>query len=128
MGLAAYRTAALMVKAQFPNPHSDPKGETMLNEALRLIRIFHDISQKDMAARLQIGAPYLSEIEAGKKEPTLQLLRRYSAEFDIPMSSIMFFAEHMDDGATATRLKTSISGKVLALLKFIAARSGRDAA
>lgn len=48
----------------------------MLNEALRLIRIFHDTSQKDMAARLQISPPYLSEIEAGKKEPTLQLLRK----------------------------------------------------
>jgi transcriptional regulator with XRE-family HTH domain len=100
----------------------------MLNEALRLVRVFHDVSQKDMAARLQISPPYLSEIEAGKKEPTLQLLRRYSEELNIPMSSILFFSEHMDDGTTATRLKTSISGKVLALLKFIAERSGRDAA
>ena len=56
----------------------------MLNEALRLIRVFHDISQKDLAARLGIGAPYLSEIEAGKKEPTLQLLRRYADGFKMP--------------------------------------------
>ena len=117
-----------MIKAQFSNPTLWLQGETMLNEALRLIRVFHDMSQKDMAARLQISPPYLSEIEAGKKEPTLQLLRKYSEEFNIPMSSILFFSEHMDDGETATRLKTSISGKVLALLKFIAARSGRDAA
>jgi transcriptional regulator with XRE-family HTH domain len=100
----------------------------MLNQALRLIRIYHDVSQKDMATRLQISAPYLSEIEAGKKEPTLMLLRKYSEEFNIPMSSIMFFSEHMEDGEAASRLKTSVSGKVLALLKFIAARSGRDAA
>lgn len=101
----------------------------MLNEALRLIRVFHDVSQKDMAARLQIGAPYLSEIEAGKKEPTLQLLRKYAEEFKMPLSSILFFSEHMDDGAAAaSRLRTNISGKVLTLLKFIAERSGRDAA
>ena len=40
----------------------------MLNEALRLIRVYHDISQKVAAARLQISAPYLSEIETrGRK-------------------------------------------------------------
>jgi transcriptional regulator with XRE-family HTH domain len=81
-----------------------------------------------MATRLQIVPSYLSEIEAGKKEATLALLRKYSTEFKIPMSSIMFFAEHMEDGTAASRLKTSVSGKVLALLKFIAERAGRDAA
>jgi transcriptional regulator with XRE-family HTH domain len=100
----------------------------MLNEALRLIRIFHDLSQRELATRLQIGPPYLSEIEAGKKEPTLQLLRRYAEEFKMPPSSIMFFAEHMEDGSPVSRLKSAISGTVLALLRFIAERSGRDAA
>ena len=100
----------------------------MLNEALRLIRVFHDISQRDLAARLGIGSPYLSEIEAGKKEPTLQLLRRYAAEFKMPLSSILFFSEHMEDETPVSGLKTAVSSKVLTLLKFIAARAGRDAA
>ena len=100
----------------------------MLNEALRLIRVFYDITQRDMAARLQIAPSYLSEIESGKKEPTLTLLKRYSGELKIPMSSILFFAEHMEDGQAATKLKTAVSEKVLALLRFIAARSGRNAA
>jgi len=100
----------------------------MLNDALRLIRVFHDVSQKDMAARLQIAPSYLSEIEKGKKEPTLSILKKYSEEFAIPMSSILFFSEHMADGVAAGRLRTAISGKVLKLLDFIAARSGRDAA
>jgi transcriptional regulator with XRE-family HTH domain len=100
----------------------------MLHEALRLIRVFHDLSQRELARRLQIGPPYLSEIEAGKKEPTLQLLRRYADEFKMPLSSIMFFAENIHDCTPASRLKTAISGKALALLRFIAERSGRDAA
>jgi len=100
----------------------------MLNDALRLIRVFHDVSQKDMAARLQIAPSYLSEIEKGKKETTLSILKKYSEEFAIPMSSILFFSEHMEDGVAAGRLRTAISGKVLKLLDFIAARSGRDAA
>jgi transcriptional regulator with XRE-family HTH domain len=100
----------------------------MLNEALRLIRVYHDITQKDAASRLQISSPYLSEIETGKKEPTMAVLRKYSEVFDIPMSSILFFSEHMEDGRPTGHLKTAISSKVLSLLQFIAARSGRDAA
>ncbi len=98
----------------------------MLNEALRMIRVFHDKSQREVAAALEISPSYLSEIEKGTKEPSLQILRKYASEFSIPMSSIMFFSEHLDDGITASRTKTFVSGKVLALLKFIAARSGRD--
>lgn len=99
----------------------------MLNEALRLIRVFHDVSQRELATRLQIVPSYLSEIEAGKKEPTLPLLRRYSEEFKIPMSSILFFAEHIEDKTPANRLKSAVSGKVLALLNFIAEKAGRNA-
>ena len=119
-----------MVKAQTSNSHTLVlRGDKIvLNEALRLIRVYHDVSQKDTALRLQISAPYLSEIETGKKEPTVALLRKYSEEFDIPMSSILFFSEHMGDGKPASRLKTAISSKVLSLLQFIATRSGRHAA
>ncbi len=99
----------------------------MINDALRMIRVFHDVSQKELAARLQIAPSYLSEIEAGKKQPTYQLLEHYATEFKIPLSSILFFSEQMDDGKT-DRIRFKVSEKVLALLKFIAARSGRDAA
>ena len=100
----------------------------MLNQALRMIRVFHDMPQKHLATRLDIAQSHLSEIESGKKEPTLALLQKYSEEFKIPVSSILFFSEHMKDGKEASKLRVSISSKVLALLEFIAARSGRDAA
>ncbi len=99
----------------------------MTNVARRMIRVFHDVSQKDMAARLHIAPSYLSEIESGKKQPTYQLLENYAAEFQMPLSSIMFFSEQMNDAKT-DRIRFKVSEKVLALLKFIAARSGRDAA
>jgi transcriptional regulator with XRE-family HTH domain len=116
-----------MVKARVSKHLNSCLVGNMLNEALRLIRIFHDITQRDLAARLKIVPSYLCEIEAGKKEPTMPLLRKYSEEFKIPMSSILFFAEHMGDGQAIDRLRAAVSGKVLALLKFIAARSRRDA-
>jgi transcriptional regulator with XRE-family HTH domain len=95
----------------------------MLHKALRLIRVFHDMSQAEVAAKLNIAKSYLSEIESGKKAPTLQLLEGYSRAFGISMSSILFFSEHMDDGRGGDRMRLTVSKKVLALLDFIAARS-----
>ena len=94
----------------------------MINDALRMIRIFHDIPQRELATRLKIAPSYLSEIENGKKQPTLQLLESYAEQFKMPLSSIMFFSEQMKGGAP-DRLRLNISSKVIALLKFIAARA-----
>lgn len=96
----------------------------MLNEALRLMRVFHDLSQKELAEKLGISKSYLSEIESGKKTPTLELLNRYSHLFDIPVSSIMFFGESLNKDGKTEKLKTFVSSKVLAILNFIAERSG----
>lgn len=100
----------------------------MINEALRMIRVFHDVPQKRLAELLEIAPSHLSEIESGKKNPTLQLLERYANEFKIPVSSIMFFSENMENGSQAEKLRLKLSGKVLALLKFIAAKAGKEAA
>jgi len=99
----------------------------MLNKALRLMRIFHDLSQKDLAEKLDISKSYLSEIESGKKQPTLDLLNRYSNIFDIPLSSILFFSENLESDVKTDKLKNFISSKVIAILNFIAERSAYDA-
>ena len=39
----------------------------MLSEALRLIRVFHDMKQTELADRLSISKSYLSEIEGGEE-------------------------------------------------------------
>lgn len=96
----------------------------MLHEALRLMRVFHDLSQKELAEKLGISKSYLSEIESGKKTPTLELLNRYSDLFDVPASSIMFFGESLNKDTRTEKLRTFVSAKVLAILNFIAERSG----
>ncbi len=97
----------------------------MLENALKMIRVFHDMPQKQLAAYLGIAPSFLSEIEAGKKQPTLALLEKYSEQFKIPVSSIMYFSESMKDGSIGERTRVRVSRKVLALLNFIAERSGR---
>lgn len=97
----------------------------MLGEALRLIRVYHDLKQKQVAERLAISTSYLSEIEKGHKTPTLDLIQRYSDAFGLPVSSIMFFAESVEDGSTYDRARSFVAGKMVGLMQFLEARSGR---
>lgn len=97
----------------------------MLGEALRLIRVYHDLKQKQVAERLGVSTSYLSEIEKGRKAPTLDLIQRYSDAFGLPVSSIMFFAESVGDVGAYDRARSFVAGKMVGLMQFLEARSGR---
>ena len=94
----------------------------MLGEALRLIRVYHDLKQKQVAELLDVSTSYLSEIEKGRKTPTLDIVQRYSDKFGIPVSSIMFFAESVE-GGTFDRARSIVAGKMIGLMQFLEARS-----
>jgi transcriptional regulator with XRE-family HTH domain len=91
----------------------------MLNEALRLIRVYHDLSQSDLSVELGISNSYLSELESGKKQPTLEMLSTYSSYFEIPMSSLMFFSEQIAARHPTEKLRQFAAGKVLSLLRWV---------
>ena len=95
----------------------------MLNEALRLVRVYHDLTQTELCAELGVSNSHLSEIEKGKKQPSLELLGRYSERFNIPVSSLLFFSEQLDAGSTADTLRTAAAKKILALLKWVEKKS-----
>lgn len=97
----------------------------MLNEALRLIRVYHDMKQSEAAEKLGVSRSYLSEIEGNRKRPTLDLIEKYSAAFNIPVSSIMFFSEQMDNSKAFEGARSVVASKVVSLLRFLEARSGR---
>jgi len=89
------------------------------------MRIFHDMTQRELAEKLEISKSHLSEIESGKKKTTLLVLERYAAVFGIPVSSILFFSESLNSDVQVEKSRTIVSSKILALLNFIAERSGR---
>lgn len=97
----------------------------MINEALRLIRVYHDLKQTEAAEKLGISKSYISEIEKGHKTPTLDLINKYATTFDLPSSSILFFAESLDDGKTYSQAKTFVATKIISLMKFLEDKSGR---
>jgi transcriptional regulator with XRE-family HTH domain len=92
---------------------------TLINEGLKILRLYWGRSQSDLAKDLGISQSYLSEIEAGRKEATLDLLRRYSESLHVPMSQLLFFVEEMEGAPKATRGRIFVAGKVLDMLKTL---------
>lgn len=99
----------------------------MLNEALRLIRAYHDISQTQLCSELCVSNSYLSEIESGKKSPSLELLKKYSERFDIPVSSLLFFSENLDNKKITDKLRVGAARKVVSILQWVEQRNGQSA-
>jgi transcriptional regulator with XRE-family HTH domain len=91
----------------------------MLNEALRLVRVYHDLSQTEVAARVKLSKSYVSELEAGNKKITLDVLEKYSSAFDIPVSSLMLFAERAEGGGLSDQARSYVAEKVIKMLDWI---------
>ncbi len=99
----------------------------MLHEALRLIRVYHDLKQAELAEKLGISKSYMSEIEKGVKSPTVDLINKYAEVFKMPASSILFFAENMENpqpSGASRQARQFVAGKIIKLLQFLEERGG----
>lgn len=91
----------------------------MYDRALKTVRQYHRLSQSDLAEQLQISRSYLNEIERGKKEPSLEVLSKYASRFDVPLSSLMLFAERTQD-KSYDKARVFLADKVLKMLEWLA--------
>lgn len=65
----------------------------MLAKALRLIRIYHELKQNELAKKLNVSKSYICQIENEKRIPSFQFVEKYTKVFQIPLSSIIYFQE-----------------------------------
>ena len=91
----------------------------MLNEALRLIRVFHDMNAKDLALELDISVAQLSKIETGKASPQIALIEKYARIFQTTPASLMLFAENLDKDKGRGKFKVAIRNTMFKLLKTL---------
>jgi len=97
----------------------------VLHDALRLLRSFHRLSQTELAGKLGISNSYLSEIESGKKSDAIsvEMLKRYSEVFSVPVSSLMLFSEQLDVRKPGDKVRVAAAGKILKILDWIDERA-----
>lgn len=89
----------------------------VINRSLRILRLYWGKSQAELATELEISQSYLSEVETGRKDVTIDLLDRYSKRLSVPMSSLLLFAEGVEGAPPARRGQVFVAGKVLKLLE-----------
>ena len=61
---------------------------TTLGERIKAIRINNKLTQKELADRMSVSAPYISQIEKNKEEPTEMFLKLFSYEFNVSLNDI----------------------------------------
>lgn len=88
----------------------------MLHKALRTIREIHRFQQSEMAERLGISRSHLSEIEGGKKPVSMELLKRYADEFNVPASTFLSFAEALEGSSPERELNAK---KLMSVLDWV---------
>lgn len=98
----------------------------MYARALKVIRKYHRLSQTELATRLGLSKSYISELEAGTKKASLDVLERYAEEFQISMSSLMLFAERSANADLGERTRTFAADKVLKMLEWLS-KAGDEA-
>lgn len=92
----------------------------MIGEALRLLRIFNGYKSAELAEKLEISQSYVSEMENNKKQPTMDILDKYAAIFDMKKSTLLLFAESLEeDEQIQSNKKQKVAFAGMKLLKIL---------
>jgi len=55
-----------------------------LGSTIRRLRQSAGLNQRQLADRVQVSATYVSHLESGRREPSIQILRRLAQELQVP--------------------------------------------
>ena len=94
------------------------EGDTM-GEALRLLRIFNGYKSAELVKKLELSQSYVSELENGKKQPTMEVLDKYAKVFEMKKSTLMLFAESLEGEEIKNDKKQRIARAGMKLLKIL---------
>lgn len=90
-----------------------------MGEALRLLRIFNGYKSAELAQKLDLSQSYVSELENGKKQPTMEVLDKYAKVFGMKKSTLMLFAESLEGEEIKNDKKQRIARAGMKLLKIL---------
>jgi len=68
-----------------------------LGRAIRAVRQLRGMSQADLAVGADVSSSHISQIEAGKRDPSVGLVSRIASTLGITTSVLMLIATDQDD-------------------------------
>lgn len=100
----------------------------MYDRALKLIRQYHRLSQAELADKIGLSRSFVSELEkVDGKKPSIDVLERYASFFNIPVSSLLLFAERSGAPDLRDKTRSFAADKVLRMLEWLEETSRDDA-
>ncbi len=61
-----------------------------IGRTIKVLRTSAGLKQLELADRVKVSPNYLSLVEAGRKEPSLSLLKKLSNALDVPVAFLMW--------------------------------------
>lgn len=92
-----------------------------MGETLKRLRLIYGYKATELSEKINISPSYLSEIENGKKQPSLELLETISNLYGIKLSSLIMITEEVEDnkGKTNEIVKKLMNNLILNMSKGI---------
>lgn len=88
----------------------------MIGDVLKRMRLIYGYKASEMSKMLNISPSYLSEIENGKKQPSLDLLKKYAEIFGIKLSSLILLSESYEEAEKAGKGTALIRTMMMSLI------------
>jgi HTH-type transcriptional regulator, competence development regulator len=70
-------------------------GVTTIGARIRALRVDAGLSQRQLAAKVGVGFPHLSKIEAGKETPSADLIQRIADALEADADELLLLADRI---------------------------------
>lgn len=100
----------------------------MLGKALKLVREYHNVKQNQFCKEIGVAPSYISAIEGGKKEVTLDIVNKYAAYFNMPVSSLMLFSENLQRESLSEKLRVNFADKMIKIMEWVVSKDDHEGA
>lgn len=91
----------------------------MIGDVLKRTRTIYGYKASEMSTLLGISSSYLSEIENNKKQPSLELLKKFAEIFGIKLSSLILLSEDFEEASKNNRSQEFVKNMMLRLINFL---------
>lgn len=68
-----------------------------IGQRIRRERLARQMTQRDLASRLKVGVPHVSKVEAGRENPSDELLRRVADVFELDPDELFLVARRVPE-------------------------------
>lgn len=92
-------------------------GISLIGDILKRTRTIYGYKASELSELLGISKSYLSEIENNKKQPSLELLEKYSKIYDMKVSSLILLSENYEDASKNNKGDKFIRNMMIKLIE-----------